>query len=1113
MNRLCIVFLVTFLPTLLLAQDTVSVLGHGFDIRFVDPLDWEHSSKGVQLIKNSGTRVASGSPSSTINYHFVTNPYEFEEKLLVNQTPEQPYLAHNTKAHYKPLKQDGSDKLLFVYTTKKVAVHKEELNAIVSKPLDSAFIEDFRRLGRDITPLGFISRYGTHYAQKVISGGYFIRRNSINVTDYIYSPYNKETFQKAVQKDIEDAHLGHPDTTPFIDSKKSAVYTHGGNENAMWPTDWEQTVRRNPKPIDVSLVPITRLLQNARIPDIKEKNQKLKLLDSVITSALVNVREQKQPLQESTYYKKYSLQFKQEIQSIVKTSMGKDDEQEQTFTGDIFFGGFSKDEALLRTSPLIERGGLRLESLITDEKVTLNKNVLITIKPEDIETGYVSVWDDTKKLFKGNGRTNLRVSGPPEAHTQYQEALRRVVTKIVTIETIDKDVYEIEYTLQLEKQPELISNFEATYNYVLDSEVLAAVSNGDIKRLDSLFYRNASVRAPGIIEAIIINKHADSLLNYVLDKGTIPTTVDLDLLFEREHFDVNKALILLERGAQPKNNMIYKAVAYKAAPVIYALFREGATTQNNDLTFALRTKHYPTVKAIMSEDYDPFTATQEELLLAAENNDEALAQKFVNLDATANASILDITLQQNNKKLTDIIVPVTEPSNETLVVVAKADNTDLFSYFVRNNAKLDTNEAANLATDNGNITILDLALKNGGDAGKALSYAISKDNKPAIKISLDNDAQPDEVFAYAAQKNDEQLFNETLKTYGGNPEIALDQAVKNNALPMAQSVLELPSSDINPTNVIAMAVSNENLDMVQLLVDNNANPSTGMSNAVESENIPITEYLISKGAQSENPNYLKEAVRKENITLSKVLVEQGNAKVEDAIVEAAVSGNYEITKFLLDKGAPAEEAFEKAMESKNEDVVLLLMEKINNFTAAHLTTAARKGNAKVVNILIKEDLDPTPALANAVNYRKTNIIKLLLENGAIPTPYVLETALDFNYLEGIEVLLKFSQLTANTSFSNGDRPVHILARTYEEDKDSKILDLLLAQGANINVQNDKGETALHIAAIVPKEDIKLVQLLLEKGASTKVKTNRGSLPITYAIDKPVKALLKKWDKK
>lgn len=1089
------------------------VLGHGFDVRYVDALDWTSSSKGLLIVKSGNSLKTPSVSESEVDYHFVTNPYEFELKLLSKNTSEQPYLATNTSAHYKPLREDGSDKLLFVYTTKEVSLYKSVLPSASQKPLDSAFVEDFRRLGRDITAFGFINRYGTHYAREVKNGGLFIRRNFINVNDFIYSPYDKAAFQEAVIKDIQEHHSGATDTTPFIDSKESIPFTQGGDEQEKSPAAWAQTVKINPKPVDITLVPITHLLQSATISNIEGKAEKLKLLEGIIENALMTLNGHKQLLQESKYYKKFSLQFNQEITSIIKKSSGKEEERENTFTGDIFFGGFSKDEAMLRTAPIIEQGGLRLETLITDEKVLINKSVLITIKPEDIETGYVSVWDDTKKLFKGNGRNRLRVSGPLEAQTTYQQALRGTVTKQVAIETIDKDVYEIEYTLQLKKQPELISNFEATYNYILDSEVLAAVSNGDLKRLDSLLSRNGNVRAPGIIEAIIVNKHPDSLLNYVLDKGTIPTTQDLDLLFEKEHFNDSKALILLERGAQPKNNMIYKAVAYKAAPVIYALFREGATAQNNDLTFALRTKYYPTIKALMSEPYDTFTATQNELLLAVQNNDEELAQKFVDLEATADASVLDLVLQQDNEKLTNVIIPITETSNETLVTVAKVDNTKLFSYFINKNAKLDNNDAVNIAIDKDNTHILDLALKNGGDANKALSYAIEKDKKSAVKISLENNAKPDEVFAYATKKKNTQLFNEVLSTYGGNPEIALDQAVRNDELDMVKSVVVNKSESINTTGVIALAVSNGNLDMVKLLINNNANPSSGIRSAIEIENIPITEYLISEGAKTTNPDLIKQAVKKQNILLSKVLIEQGNAQAEDAIAEATNTGNLEITQYLLDNGATAAQAFEKAMETENEDVILLLMKQINDFTSAHIITAARKGNIQVIQKLLKQNLDPTPALTNAVIYRQTEIIKLLLENGAIPKPSILKTALSANYFEGVEVLLKFSALSGNTRFSNGEYPIHIIPSTYEENKKRILLDLLLAQGANINTQNDKGETALHLATMLPKINIDLIDLLLSNGADPSITDNKKFRPLEYATDKIVKNKLRRASKK
>lgn len=1086
------------------AQD---VLGHGFDIRYVDALDWAASSKGNLLVKG-GVSTIPITEKPAASYHFVTTPYEFEKEVLNTDRERKPFLAINTDAHYAPLKEDGSDKLLFIYTHKKVPIQQKTLRKqqIV---LDSAFLEDFRRLGRDITLAGFINRYGTHYAQNVVEGGLFMQRHSIPVDDYIYSPYEKKEFQEKVIEQVKAQQRNLENTNPFIKINKGISFTVGGTSTMLSPIDWTSTVSGSEQPIEVDLLKITDLLRSITIPDIENKQNKLKTLDTFIDSCLKQTQERTKQPQKSPFYKKYSLQFNQEITSIVKKSMGRDDDT-KTYTGDIFFGGFSKDEAILKTIPLIEGGGLRLETLITDEKVALERRVLITIKPEDIRKGYVSVWDDTKKLTKANERTRLRVSGPPEAHTNYQDALRNVITKRVIIETVDEDIYELEYKLSLVKPLEIIRNFAASYNYVLDSEVLAAVTNNNMQRLDSLLLHNGNPRAEGLIESIIINGHPDRLLNYVLDKGAIPTTADLDILFEREHFDETKALILLERRARPKNNMIYKAVAYKSAPVIYALFREGATSQNNDLAFAIRNKHYPTIKALMSSDYEAFKASEDDLLLAATNNDADLAKKFIALDATADANILKITLEQENPALEAAIVSVTNPSNATLEVAALKDDTDLFSYFINKNARLENNTAAHTAVDNMNMNILDLALKNGGDPTEALNYSILKDNKPAIETSLQNKAKPNAVFAYATLKNDEQLFKDALQVYGGTPAIALDEAVKKNKLPMAATVLKTKSEDINPSKSVPIAVSNNNLEMLRLLIDNKANPTEGMKNAIKTDNIPITEFLIARGAETKEPQFLKQAVINNNIELSKVLVEKGEAVAEDAIIEAVTSGNLDITQYLLENGATTDKALRIAMETKYEDVILLLLEKSNQQLAPdYLQSAARKGNVKVVKKLLEKGFfDPTLAISNAIRYKKIEVLNLLLDQGGVPTENDNKLAIAFNFYEGVSSLIEKGFFDVTRPFYDGEYALHLIATSYEP-ADDILIPLLLNHGAKIDAQNEDGNTPLHMAARVDETEINLVQILLDNNASTRIANNRGMLPQNITIYKDVKKLLKK----
>lgn len=1084
------------------------VLGHGFDVRYVDALDWGSSSKGRTLFKGGSSTVTIAGTTPE-NYHFVTTPYEFEKEVLRSDSISSPFSANNSRAHYKGFGDNSNQDILLVYTEKRVPLIKKNLKSERTLTLDSAMVEDFRRLGRDITAAGFVSRYGTHYAQEVIYGGVFLKRNSITNDDFIYSPYDKETFKKKVVEDIIASHTDLNDTDPFINSGKSNNFTIGGDTDLKWFTDWEGSVSQKSVPIEVSLQTFSKLFSNVQIPDIEDKSYKIKLLDSIIEKATRDAQRLVNRPEESTFYKKFSLRFKQKLTSLVKKSAGTESGDTDAYTGDLFFGGFSKDEAILKTAPFIERGGIRLETLITDEKVTLNKQLIITAKPEDFERGYVSVWDDTKKLVKSSDRKRLRVSGPEEAKTAYKEALTKDVLKNVEITTIDGDIYEVEYILSLEKEKQLLENNIQDFNSALQTEIIAAANVGNLETLKSLFADNANRRIPGLVASIINSKRSNEMLNFVLDNKVLPTVEDLELLFLRENYDEEKILILLERGTPFKNNMIYKAVAYKSDKIIYALLREGAIPRNNDLSLALDNYHYPTVKALMSVDFEAFNAGKNELLLATENNDASLAQKFVTLGATADSYILERALLKENETLKNVIVPVTEANNATLEVIASFDNTDLFKYFVNKNASVTNNKSAELATDNNNIEILDLALKNGGEATEALAYAIKVENDSAIDVSLKNKAKPDILFSYAVKKQDAQMFNDALTIYGGTPSVALKEAITQNNVSFAESVIQNKRAEINTSESVSLAVSKENLDMVKLLVANDANPTEGIKEAVNVGNESITDYLVGQGAETLNPELIQNAVKNENLAIAKILVEKGKSDVNNAIVDASETGNTEITKYLLDKGAKTEDALLSAMETINESVILLLLDKNKApLNPTFLLSAARKGNLKVMQRLLQEGMNPTPAIENAIRYKKYDILKLLLDQGGVPTQNQLKTALEYNFTSGIGLLIEQPPINLNTPFNNGKYPLHLIASEIQEDF-KKILSMFIRKGVNLNAQDTEGSTVLHLLAQQNKNSLTLITELLSAGADPTIKDYKGKTPIDKCVDREVKSVLKK----
>ena len=68
---------------------------------------------------------------------------------------------------------------------------------------------------------------------------------------------------------------------------------------------------------------------------------------------------------------------------------------------------------------------------------------------------------------------------------------------------------------------------------------------------------------------------------------------------------------------------------------------------------------------------------------------------------------------------------------------------------------------------------------------------------------------------------------------------------------------------------------------------------------------------------------------------------------------------------------------------------------------------------------------------------------------------------------------------------------------YETSKEHlELANLLLKNGAQINVQDENGQTPLHDSAFACHED--MVKLLVENGADNKIKNNEGKTPMDLA---------------
>ncbi|WP_173862896.1 MULTISPECIES: ankyrin repeat domain-containing protein, partial [unclassified Wolbachia] len=74
-----------------------------------------------------------------------------------------------------------------------------------------------------------------------------------------------------------------------------------------------------------------------------------------------------------------------------------------------------------------------------------------------------------------------------------------------------------------------------------------------------------------------------------------------------------------------------------------------------------------------------------------------------------------------------------------------------------------------------------------------------------------------------------------------------------------------------------------------------------------------------------------------------------------------------------------------------------------------------------------------------------------------------------------------------------------------ERGDIDAVNRLISEGADVKVENDKGETPLHIAAVWGHKEV--VEALLDKGANVNAEDEEGNTPLVLTTDEEIKTLL------
>ncbi len=1072
-------------------------IGKSFDIRRIDFTDLSRETLPSQVPTyafkfenfNSGSLISEGvnitiSPEqdSNLETFFVLTDYDYETTLLdkiAKKTGLENFVLAMFSSAYKFNFRDFAEPdFLYVYSSFYKSTSELKLDYL-TKELTEKFIDDVNRLGRDISAAGFLYRNGTHFVSKAHYGGHFILRNGVKKDAYRFSALTPEEFAQEIKstitKDISGIASESDNNPNKIDVGKSEIFTVGGNKAIKDYLKWEKTVSSKPEIIGVELARITKLLTRKNFPNIESLDYKRKVIDSFIDLAEREVISFRSQQRKHNFFNRGPIKFKQKVTTIEKIDSGF--EPNTDYTGILFMGFFGEGEDLLKQQPLFGRQDGDMKSYFTEEVITLNKILQVEVDSMDLRNGYVSVWDDAKKFQKNDQRTSLRYSGTNEAKTKFTEAMNVRVTKNISIQTIDDDRYDVEYTLERVRDYNSFDNSSFIRNDFLDSELVAAASNGEIDRLKKMLRSGANKFAKGVIRAAITSPQVSvDVLNAIMDEGVKPTTEDLEVAFDPDFFNPFKVLALLERGAKPKNNMIYKSVAYNFPAVVYALLRENAKPINNDLDFAVRKKRYLIAKALMDSGVEGYVANEESIDLAVQNEDEEMTRKFLELGGKATSATFSqaVTVAQRKKDRTivNLITPVTEANNESLEAAARINDVELYRLFISKDAKITDNSSVDRAIENKNEEILEIALENNAEPTQALKYAIEKDNKEAVVLSLENKADPDDTFDYAVKKGDAKLFEDVLDKYEGNATKALEASVKGENIELAKAAINKGNADVS--SQLNEVVREKDVKWVNLLIENGANPDLGIETSITAKKPDISKLLLERGADANK-----------------------------AMVAASKDHQPEMVKLALEYNADATLGIKDAIENNDTESALLLLDSGAN-PSGLLERATKNLNVQLVEKLLELGSDPNEAVSEAINSDSVILVEKLIAAGAkVEDPDYLYKAFQNNNGLMAEILHN-NGCKVSHKFPDGNTYLHAIA---EIEEAGDLMETFISFGLDVNKKNKLGETPLHLAVQKGNNNFYSVLALLQAGADVHAKTNKKKRVFRLARGVEIKNIL------
>ena len=337
------------------------------------------------------------------------------------------------------------------------------------------------------------------------------------------------------------------------------------------------------------------------------------------------------------------------------------------------------------------------------------------------------------------------------------------------------------------------------------------------------------------------------------------------------------------------------------------------------------------------------------------------------------------------------------------------------------------------------------------------------------------------------------------------------------------------------TYLTDIAIGNNNLDILKLLVKRGDSKETLIPDAVRENNIEMVKYLLSIGQDIDAQRFfdgfwvdspLKVAAENGYVEMAKFLINEGaNLNSADDYMLYAYN-NYDLTKLLVDNdvfnlntNTTREEAIELVKDGKYYEIEkLLLSEDSNNIDGYdELMNAISKGDMKALEKLVKDDTDLnkqydkiTPlGLAAARNDKE--MVKFLVEKGADInledgygyTPLII--AMKYRNIGLAKDIIDLKPDLNAICSATGDTPLTYLAREVWFGTD--LCYYMIKNGADVNKKNDNGDTPLIVAVQNVVGSYGMLGVIINMGADYNIKNKEGKTAMDIVMEEDDKAAL------